>query len=134
MSICTQESLVSLSLGPEGRKLCRKIHSDVLSAIYLRLHVSMQKDVQKYAHKMVFHTIWIFSGVALLGPVKQKFLQVSDVFEPCDAGDLSQLFISKTYDATSHFETACKDVLDVFRRGTGVEFDCSLVKHNLDQE
>ena len=79
-------------------------------------------------------SLFVFVGVALLGPVKQKFLQVSDVFEPCDDGDKSQLFISKTYDATSHFETACKDVLDVFRRGTGVDFDCSLVKHNLEQE
>lgn len=73
-------------------------------------------------------------GLALLGPIKQKFVQISDVFEPLDNGVSSQLFISKTYDATSHFETACQDVLDVFKRGTGVEFDCSLVKHNLDQE
>jgi Rab GDP dissociation inhibitor len=33
------------------------------------------------------------------------------VYEPVDTGVDSQLFISKTYDATSHFETACLDVL-----------------------
>jgi len=74
-------------------------------------------------------------GLNLLGPIKQKFLQVSDVFEPLDEGVDSQLFISKSYDATSHFETTCKDVLDIFKRGTGEEFDFSKVKHNLgDQE
>ena len=64
-------------------------------------------------------------GLALLGPIKQKFIQISDVFEANDDGTSSQLFISKSYDATSHFETTCQDVLDVFRRGTGEDFDFS---------
>jgi len=73
-------------------------------------------------------------GVALLGPVKQKFLQISDVYAPLDDGVGSQLFISKSYDATSHFETTCKDVLDIFKRGTGEEFDFSKVKHTLEDQ
>ena len=40
-----------------------------------------------------------------------------------------QLFISKSYDATTHFETTCDDVLDIFRRVTGEEFDFSKVCH-----
>merc|ERR1719385_441721 len=55
-------------------------------------------------------------GLNLLGPIKQKFLQVSDVFAPIDPGTESQLFISKSYDPTSHFETTCLDVLDIFKR------------------
>lgn len=75
-------------------------------------------------------------GIALLGPIKQKFLQVTDVFEPLDDGVAAQLFISKSYDATSHFQTTCNDVVDIFKRGTGEEFDFANVKHNLgdDQE
>ena len=99
-------------------------------------------------------------GLNLLGPIKQKFLQVSDVFQPTDEGTASQLFISKSYDATSHFETTClvgstsmvgrllagrlvmvvsyifllQDVLDIFKRGTGEEFDFSKVKHNLEDQ
>lgn len=73
-------------------------------------------------------------GVALLGPVKQKFLQISDVYAPNEDGVNSQLFISKSYDATSHFETTCKDVLDIFKRGTGEEFDFSKVKHTLEDQ
>lgn len=73
-------------------------------------------------------------GVQLLGPIKQKFIQISDVFEPADDGKEKQLFISKTYDATSHFETTCKDVLDIFKRGTGADFDFTQVKHNLEEQ
>jgi len=43
-----------------------------------------------------------------------------------------QIFLSKSYDATSHFETTCADVLDIFRRATGADFDFSNVKHNLE--
>ena len=39
------------------------------------------------------------------------------------------MFISKSYDATSHFETTCDDVLDLFKRITGEDFDFSKVKH-----
>merc|ERR1712027_283882 len=73
-------------------------------------------------------------GVALLGPIKQKFLQISDVYAPLEDGVGSQHFISKSYDATSHFETTCKDVLDIFKRGTGEEFDFSKVKHTLEDQ
>merc|ERR1712025_904174 len=73
-------------------------------------------------------------GLALLGPVKQKFIQISDVFEANDDGTSNQLFISKSYDATSHFETTCLDVLDVFKRGTGEDFDFSKVKHTLEDQ
>jgi len=73
-------------------------------------------------------------GLNLLGPIKQKFLQVSDVFAPIDPGTESQLFISKSYDPTSHFETTCLDVLDIFKRGTGEDFDFSKVKHTLEDQ
>lgn len=40
-----------------------------------------------------------------------------------------QIFISKSYDATTHFETTCDDVLGLFKRITGEDFDFSKVKH-----
>lgn len=73
-------------------------------------------------------------GLELLGPIKQKFVSVSDVYRPTDLGKESQTFISQSYDATTHFETTCLDVLDIFRRGTGEDFDFSKVKHDLGDE
>jgi len=67
-------------------------------------------------------------GLDLLGPIKQKFVSISDYYEPIDDGKDSQLFISKSYDATSHFETTCLDVLDIYKRATGEEFDFSKIK------
>lgn len=73
-------------------------------------------------------------GIDMLGPIKQKFSYVSDYLEPTDNGLESQLFISTSYDATTHFETTCLDVLDIFKRATGEEFDFNKVKAELGDE
>ncbi|KAK2701818.1 rab GDP dissociation inhibitor alpha-like [Artemia franciscana] len=65
----------------------------------------------------------IWPALVLLGPLKQKIVRVSDYYRPKEDGTDSQLFISQSYDATTHFETTCLDVLDIFRRGTGEDFD-----------
>lgn len=70
----------------------------------------------------------------LLGPIKQRVIAVSDVYKPTDDGSHSQVFISESFDATSHFETTCTDVLNIFKRGTGEEFDFTKVKHDLGDE
>ncbi|XP_025421523.1 rab GDP dissociation inhibitor alpha [Sipha flava] len=67
-------------------------------------------------------------GLDLLGSIKQKFVSFSDYYEPIDDGKDSKVFISKSYDATSHFETTCLDVLDIYKRATGEEFDFSKIK------
>jgi Rab GDP dissociation inhibitor len=68
-------------------------------------------------------------GLDLLGDVAEKFVYISDVFEPVEDGTLSQLFISSSFDATTHFEATCADVLDIFKRGAGAEFDFSKIVH-----
>lgn len=73
-------------------------------------------------------------GLDLLGPIAQKFVCVSDYYEPTDNGLESQIFISQSYDATTHFETTCLDVLDIFKRGTGEDFDFSKIKQELGDE
>ncbi|VDM42525.1 unnamed protein product [Toxocara canis] len=71
----------------------------------------------------------ILPGLQLLGPITEKFVRISDVYEPTDLGAESQVFISRSYDPTTHFETTCKDVLDIFQRGTTTEFDFSKITH-----
>ncbi|ESO12117.1 hypothetical protein HELRODRAFT_93158 [Helobdella robusta] len=73
-------------------------------------------------------------GLNLLGSIKEKFVSIADQMEPLTDGSDSQIFISKTYDATSHFETTCLDVLNIFKRATGADFDFSKVKHNLEDQ
>jgi Rab GDP dissociation inhibitor len=58
-------------------------------------------------------------AMSLLGPILETFSWVSDVYEPVSSGTEDGLFISKSYDATSHFETICEDVRNVYARLTG---------------
>jgi Rab GDP dissociation inhibitor len=71
----------------------------------------------------------ILPGLQLLGPITDKFVSVSDVYEPVDQGLESQLFISRSYDPTTHFETTCQDVLEIFQRGTTEAFDFNKITH-----
>lgn len=59
----------------------------------------------------------------LLEPIEQKFVSISDQYAPTDMGTDSQIFISRSYDATTHFETTCDDIKDIYRRMTGSDFD-----------
>ena len=49
-------------------------------------------------------------------------------------GQDSQVFISESYDATTHFETTCTDVLNIFKRATGADFDFSQMKTDLNED
>ncbi|KAI9225129.1 rab GTPase activator [Blastocladiella britannica] len=55
----------------------------------------------------------------LLGPITEKFVSIVDVHEPLADGSADGVFISKSYDATSHFETVCEDVFSLYKRITG---------------
>ncbi len=48
---------------------------------------------------------------------------VTDSFEPTDDGKLSGVYITKSYDSTSHFHSATQDCLNVFERVTGAPPD-----------
>ena len=63
------------------------------------------------------------AGLALLGSVDEKFVEVTDVYEPNESGQRDRAFISKGYDATSHFETTVEDVLEMYTRITGKVLD-----------
>jgi len=74
------------------------------------------------------------AGLDLLGNIEQKFVSVSDLYEPVDDGKSSQIFVTKSYDATTHFETTCLDVLDIYEKITGEKFDFSKVTRGLGEE
>uniref|UniRef100_A0A8C5KAM2 Rab GDP dissociation inhibitor n=1 Tax=Jaculus jaculus TaxID=51337 RepID=A0A8C5KAM2_JACJA len=67
-------------------------------------------------------------ALELLEPIEQKFVSISDLFVPKDLGTESQIFISRAYDATTHFETTCDDIKDIYKRMTGSEFDFEEMK------
>jgi len=55
----------------------------------------------------------------LLGPRVDTLMGISELYEPLEDGTKDQVFISKSYDATSHFESMTDDVKDIYFRMTG---------------
>ena len=51
--------------------------------------------------------------------VLEMFVSVSDIHEPTNDAGAESLFITKSYDATSHFESSSKDVLAIYEAITG---------------
>jgi len=59
---------------------------------------------------------------------------VSDLYEPTHDGLKNKLFITKSYDATSHFESASDDVMEIYRRMTGEELDLTVLPETEETE
>ncbi|XP_061688330.1 rab GDP dissociation inhibitor beta [Syngnathoides biaculeatus] len=68
-------------------------------------------------------------GLDLLEPIMQKFVSVRSKLVPNDDGNKSQIFVSRSYDETDHFEGECEDIKDMYRRITGTEFRFTSHRH-----
>lgn len=61
-------------------------------------------------------------GLALLGgDIQESFLSVDDVYEPLKDGKQERMYVSRSYDATTHFESTVDDVLDLYKRIFGTD-------------
>lgn len=63
--------------------------------------------------------IEIESAFKLLGPRVDTLMGISELYEPIEDGTKDNVYISKSYDATSHFESTTDDVKDIYFRMTG---------------
>lgn len=62
----------------------------------------------------------------LLGPILEMFVSVSDNYEPLAEGHDSNLWITTSYDATSHFESASEEILDMYQKIIGEKLDLNI--------
>ena len=63
------------------------------------------------------HHLELQPGLERLGRIEEKFMGPPiPLYEPLESGGSDSIFISKSYDATSHFETTTDDVKDIYRR------------------
>jgi len=66
------------------------------------------------------HHLELAPGLERLGKIEEKFMGPPiPLYEPLESGVNDNIFISKSYDATSHFETTTDDVKDIYRRVEG---------------
>ncbi|KAL3921380.1 MAG: hypothetical protein SGILL_002773, partial [Bacillariaceae sp.] len=68
----------------------------------------------------------VMPGLQLLGPMLQRFTSVSTTYEPVQDGSADSCFISSSFDATSHFEGDCEDLLSLYKRVTGEDLDMNI--------
>lgn len=56
------------------------------------------------------------------------FVSVSTIYEPLDAGSQEGqgLWITSSYDATSHFETASEEILQMYEKIVGEKLDLNI--------
>jgi len=54
------------------------------------------------------------------------FVQVSDLHEPINDACAENLHVTSSYDATSHFESASQDVLEMYERIVGEKLDLNV--------
>ncbi|KAJ1720537.1 Rab GDP dissociation inhibitor alpha [Coemansia erecta] len=76
----------------------------------------------------------ISAALKLVGAIEQIFVSVSDVYEPAASGVDDNVFVSRSYDATSHFETVYNDVKDIYKRVTGNDLTLQKRPVNAEQE
>jgi Rab GDP dissociation inhibitor len=68
------------------------------------------------------HHLELQAGLERLGKIEEKFMGPPiPLYEPLESGGSDRIYISKSYDATSHFETTTDDVRDIYRRAMGEE-------------
>ena len=67
-----------------------------------------------------------------MGPVEEQFFDISEVREPVNDPSADGCFITKGYDATTHFESTVVDCLELYKKITGKELD--LTEKELTQQ
>ena len=58
-------------------------------------------------------------GLQLCGAIEEKFVAVDDMMVPLEDGSKDNVFLSESYDATSHFETTFDDIASLYERCMG---------------
>uniref|UniRef100_A0A8C9LKF4 Rab GDP dissociation inhibitor n=1 Tax=Piliocolobus tephrosceles TaxID=591936 RepID=A0A8C9LKF4_9PRIM len=61
----------------------------------------------------------------LLGNIEEKFVKISDIYVASSNKPDDNIFVTSSYDATSHFETATNDLLEIWENiyGQKLNFD-----------
>jgi Rab GDP dissociation inhibitor len=73
-------------------------------------------------------------AINLLGPILDMFVSESTLFDPLEDGKASNLWISKSYDPSSHFEVASNDILEIYEKIVGEKLDLNIEPSDDDEE
>jgi Rab GDP dissociation inhibitor len=78
--------------------------------------------VSTIAETSANHHLELQPGLERLGRIEEKFMGPPiPLYQPLESGLNDQIFISNSFDASSHFETVTENVRDLYRRAVGEE-------------
>ena len=136
-----------------------RAYTDFAPDIYIAMVSSTHNVCAKDVYVAIVSTVVetdipekeIIPGLQLLGPIYEKyenvfhtglalgtnnlpprFVSVTPIYTPISDGRADNIFITRSYDATSHFETVVEDVQDVWKRIIGK--DLVLKKRDVEIE
>jgi len=73
-------------------------------------------------------------GLKLLGKVDEMFTSVSDLFVPIEDGTKDKVYISRSFDAETHFNYDAEDIVSIYKRITGKDLDLTPKKEEGKEE
>merc|ERR1712183_591052 len=65
-------------------------------------------------------------ALRLLGNIEHIFCTVSKIFQPTDDGLQDNVFVTASYDPTSHFESASREILQIWKTIHGQELELTI--------
>jgi len=102
----------SLKVAPEGKYIVF-VSTMVESEDMLAEGVSAETAAQKE----------LAVGLSMLSGVVRIFYDMYDMMVPTSTGEKDRVYVTQSFDPTTHFETAITDVLEVYKRITGKELE-----------
>jgi len=117
--------------GTDNRDSCQIVipqnqvarRNDIYIAMVSSTHNVCAKDIYVAIVSTIVETdrpeLEIEPGLKLLGQIYDKFVSITPLYTPTTSGVEDNIFITRSYDATSHFETVVEDVQDVWKRVVG---------------
>jgi len=114
--------------------------NDIYIACVSAAHNVCPKDywiaiVSTIAETTSNHHLELQPGLERLGKIEEQFMGAPiPIYEPTESGSKSNIYLSKSYDASSHFETTTDDVKDIYRRATGEELKVEGLREGINVE
>lgn len=72
-------------------------------------------------------------ALKLMGPIVERMYSILPMYVPTDDGSATNVFVSKSFDPTTHFQSTCEDVMSLYKRVTGKDVDLSPPEKKEDQ-
>lgn len=73
-------------------------------------------------------------AIDLLGNIKDMFVSVSTCYDPDTTAQEAGLWVTSSYDATSHFESASEEILQMYEKIVGEKLDLNIEPDDDDEE